>query len=478
MATIEFKSNLNTIFELSYADPTPNEIKKAPSDYKTFHSKVSDSKRIADMFPLNIKIMGASIKRMQYSFGFDDFDKTYRMLQQAKTVQDSINTDEFNSMNPIRLIVLDTSFSRGLLQNIDQNKSLYNFICYITKTKIEANFLDTLNETISLLPPKRKIKGMLYTNIRFFNKFKDKMEELKKVVYELKPDFFLKEGSLKIDMTKSLKNDYLSLDSVDRCYLCELVMNGFKMGKNVTVKCNNRKLTFHPYNYFSKGLEVSKQRPVFAENNINNHFEMRTYYSSEYRDIYTEFSRYSRALDQYLIKIEKFPNGDSIFNLHFNVSVFHNREVRNSIICFPRETAKSTLSTIPSEKKCSYSLRLAKNLYRKITILQNTITCLYYQDLKVLKIILSAEIQKRKDNFQLIFMLFEKGTLSTQQQTENSSWVIKTHKTMDGLHSFIWILKTTECPEGPHTNDSLIFLTTSVESPKRFRLLKSYLSIQ
>ena len=297
---------------LTYEPLLPEEFEKSTAIFKQFAADILTYKKVIDAFPLNLVINSVSPKRQSYSFSVKaKLEAVIEMLKDAKTA--ITDTSE-----AVRVMVIDTSVPNAV-HKIDAKKletSSMNFIERVIKEKIEKGFMDTLDEIITLTSPRRKLKGEIYLDVARFQERGPEFTNLKTLATELNPDYFLMEGSLKVDIMHAFKQDFLLFSPIDKCFLAELIMNGFKMGHKVNVifETTKKSSTFYPFNYITEGPTVVKPPHEVAK---TDEFTLVTYYSSEYKEVYTSKSSYAQSNNGYLKGTESSANGGTIFEIIF-----------------------------------------------------------------------------------------------------------------------------------------------------------------
>lgn len=304
-------------FDIAYQDLSPIDLENSTPDFIEFKEDVESCRKVLDIFPLNLSINSASAKTRSISFdvkgGLAD---ALKMLNKASK---SIAPFDASLNEFVRVLVLDTSISNGVAKinpkKLEEAKPEFSLASQAVKEKIEGDFLNTLEDILTPSYPKKKDKRMVYLENKHFKGMLKEFEELKTQIVSLKPNYFFKEGSLKLDLTAAFKENYYYMQPIDKCFVAEIIMNGFKMGKKVEVKLDqNNSLTLFPYNYISKATYIAK--PTFTKAETTE-FTLKTYYSTEYKDAYTESSRYTIANKEFSKGIELNEDGDSIFTLAF-----------------------------------------------------------------------------------------------------------------------------------------------------------------
>lgn len=65
---------------------------------------------------------------------------------------------------------------------------------------------------------------------------------------------YIHEGALKRALRQKFPEFETELSSIERCQLCEITMNGFKLHQKVYIEINNKTLEVNPKNYASEEM--------------------------------------------------------------------------------------------------------------------------------------------------------------------------------------------------------------------------------
>lgn len=206
--------------------------------------------KIADLYPLN-----GTVKK---TFNITDFVRPQHrkeIQQHVHKLNESVEKEGF-----VRLMVIDFKDSKIAYENRDEI------------SKAERAFATFLKEN----PPSGS---------------KDKTrKEVHDLIRENEIDFLINEGTLKADLLSKTFNPEQRAFFQDKensplfCQLCEVLMNGFKQGKEVVVNgwhC-------HPNDY----VVALKTCAAFAGTNPLGDPFLQTYYPKNYKGVYSDTSAY------------------------------------------------------------------------------------------------------------------------------------------------------------------------------------------
>lgn len=233
------------------------EFSKFCFELKPQNSVFGNTWKIADIYPLNKD-------KVSQKFDIKKYLKDEYCREIKKSI-DKINDLEFNA-DFLRIMVIDFKDQEGLYNNHDQ-------IC-----KAEQDFANFFKDS----PPKNKETARL----RRYELIKNNSI-----------NFFINEGTLKADLlTRTFKlgspeRDFLVKNGLLFCQLCEIIMNGFKQGREAIVDG----VPYTPKAYISvlKDAQNAKAGSVNPGEPI-----LLTYYPNFYRETYSKESLYFKTISK------------------------------------------------------------------------------------------------------------------------------------------------------------------------------------